>query len=72
MGYGIFEHPQVSCALRTGYPLHRKAERCEHCGGEAEVYSTDGGLFCSFCALDGLDRLSDEKKLELLGFEKIF
>lgn len=67
----LADHPEVAMALRTGYAHRRSREKCEVCGGAAEVYGRTEGLRCRACAIETFDALSVAEQLEVLGFEMI-
>ena len=54
----MFEHPEISCALRTGYPHKSKAVKCADCEqdfyGDETMYISDGEIVCGNCMKDRL------------------
>lgn len=50
---GIPDHPEIACALRTGYPRPYKSVRCEDCGSEMSgshrMYIDNGDVLCGSC-----------------------
>ena len=49
----IPDHPEIACALRTGYPREYKSVQCADCqqefSGEQKLYISDGDIVCGDC-----------------------
>lgn len=68
----MLEHPDVTSALRTGYPL-RTAILCQRCGGIAEYADDMGYNYCAGCAVSLAEREREEyiSDLENMGWHKL-
>lgn len=67
----IPDHPDIAAALRTGYPYRRSAAvPCRRCGNPAEVHGDTSGNLCIECALEEWDELTEDEKLDKLGFAR--
>lgn len=71
------QHPEITRALRTGYPRPEirpaAAPVCQLCGyavRPGELYGAcDGKVLCGSCADDEWRELSPAEKLSLLGYD---
>ena len=54
----IPDHPEIACALRTGYPREYKSVQCADCqqefSGDQEMYISDGDVVCGDCLKERL------------------
>ena len=71
----IPDHPEIACALRTGYPRQIRYVRCADCGkqfsGDHKMYLSDGDLICGGCLRDRiLENYDDDDLAEAFGMEK--
>lgn len=69
----IPDHPEIACALRTGYPRplppHIKCAECEiELTGESPVYEVDGRRLCEDCFESYIDDMPLEDLAEKLGY----
>ena len=67
----IPEHPEIACALATGYPetpKEREPVTCTDCGaeltGDDKVYDYDGDKLCDKCCRE---RIREEVDLETIA-----
>ena len=74
----IPDHPEIACALATGYPKPPKEPDpvyCSECGkeltGHDDVYDYDGEALCSNCCLDRITEDYEVSEIaEALGIRK--
>ena len=67
--FDLPDAPDIERTMRTGYPYPVKRHVCAHCGDVATVYGDTYGDLCVPCALNVWNELTDDEKLELLGFD---
>ncbi len=66
----IPDHPEIACALRTGYPQPPKEPieiHCDECGchidGSEKVYAYDGERICEKCCRDRITEDFDVEEI---------
>lgn len=64
------DHPVSELLLRYGEYRALPEPLCSKCGAPAQV-GRFGESLCRSCALDSWHQLSEPRRLELLGFERI-
>ena len=68
--FDLPDAPDIARTMRTGYPYPEERQMCEKCGEEvATRTSITHGNLCTSCALLVWNELTDEEKLDLLGFD---
>lgn len=70
----IPDHPEIACALRTGYPRPVKSVKCADCGeeftGDHRMYISDGDLVCENCLRSRIEENYNSDDLaEAFGME---
>ena len=72
----VFEAPDITTALATGYPKLYKPLLCDTCKDviqTGEYYGEcDGRLVCSDCIKDEWKELTAQEKFERLGYDSKF
>ena len=67
--FDLPDAPDIARTMRTGYPGTPRRHVCSICGDVATVYGDTSGEMCVPCALNVWNELTDDEKLELLGFD---